>query len=315
MNGYAAIQHGGDLPGFASLLYLIPEKNAGFFVSSNVDRDELRHAADEGVHGSLLSGDQAAAADARRRPTSNSAPPSYVGRYRDNRHEEKGLAKVAAMLTEVHVVSRRERRRTDHRTAATRRRALIELDPGLFRSEDVDHRVLFTPGNATTPGRMDSEHASFRKLAVWETAPAQQLFIAAVLFVFLTTLIGAIGRGFSRVDSTTLRQPTDRTTRIARRLAFARGAAQHRRADRPRLGIDRHRPERVPVRHAAAVQGDSVSAADHDGARGRNGDRAAVRAVRSRAHRGCEGALRDRHVAAAAMVPFFWYWNLYGFNW
>ncbi len=42
VNGYAAIQHGGDLPGFASLLYLIPEKNAGFFVSMNVDRDELR---------------------------------------------------------------------------------------------------------------------------------------------------------------------------------------------------------------------------------------------------------------------------------
>ena len=67
---------------------------------------------------------------------------------------------------------------------------------------------------------MDSEHASFRKLAVWETAPVQQLFIASVLFVFVTTIVGAIR---SRLFAFDLRRahPSDRTTRIARRLAFA----------------------------------------------------------------------------------------------
>ena len=73
VNGYAAIQHGGDLPGFASLLYLIPEKNAGFFVSSNVDRDELRRLLTKVFMDRFYP-----AIDRRRRctrrPTSNSAP-------------------------------------------------------------------------------------------------------------------------------------------------------------------------------------------------------------------------------------------------
>src|SRR4030095_11272014 len=101
----------------------------------------------------------------------------YVGRERDNRHEEKGLAKVASMLSEAHV-SQGENDGELVVQGGDRATRMVELDPGLFRKEDADHRVLFTPGDPTTPGRMDSEHASFRKLAVWETAPAQQLFIA-----------------------------------------------------------------------------------------------------------------------------------------
>jgi hypothetical protein len=65
VNGYAAIQHGGDLPGFASLLYLIPEKKRGFFGSSNVDRERTAAAADEGANGSLLSRARSTTADAR----------------------------------------------------------------------------------------------------------------------------------------------------------------------------------------------------------------------------------------------------------
>ena len=182
VNGYAAIQHGGDLPGFASLLYLIPEKNAGFFVSSNVDRDELRRLLTKVFMD-------------RYYPAINPPPPMhtsadfkqraalYVGRYRDNRHEEKGLAKVAAMLSEVHVSpgeidgelivqggdQRNARGRTGPRTVSQRRR----------RPPRAVHA-----GRCDTPGRMDSEHASFRKLAIWETSPVQQLFIATVLFVF-----------------------------------------------------------------------------------------------------------------------------------
>ncbi len=312
VNGYAAIQHGGDLPGFASLLYLIPEKNAGFFVSSNVDQDELRRLLTKVFMDRFYPAIQQpppmhASTDFKQRAA------LYAGRYRDNRHEEKGLAKVAAILTEVHVVQgENDGELIMHGAAQTAR--LVELDPGLFRREDADHRVLFTPGNATTPARMDSEHASFRKLAVWETAPAQQLFIAAVLFVFATTLIGAVGRGFSRV---VLRrsEPTDRTTRIARRLAF--GAALLNIVVLIGLGwglIGTDQNEflfGMPLQFKAILCLPPITTALAAGM--------VVALLFVLFGRVLTAGAKARYliatVAAAAMVPFFWYWNLYGFNW
>jgi len=38
-NGRRAIAHGGDVPGFASLLYLLPDENLGFFVALNASVD------------------------------------------------------------------------------------------------------------------------------------------------------------------------------------------------------------------------------------------------------------------------------------
>jgi len=40
-NGRRAIMHGGDLPGFSSLLFLLPEENTGFFVSVNTSLNPI----------------------------------------------------------------------------------------------------------------------------------------------------------------------------------------------------------------------------------------------------------------------------------
>ena len=312
VNGYAAIQHGGDLPGFASLLYLIPEKNAGFFVSSNVDRDELRQLLTKVFMDRFFPAispppPMRSSADFRQRAA------LYVGRYRDNRHEEKGLAKVASMLSEVHV-SPGENDGELVVQGGDRATRVVELDPGLFRNEDADHRVLFTPGNATTPGRMDSEHASFRKLAVWETTPVQQLFIATVLFVFLTTIIGAIGRGFSRG---VLRRAdaTDRTTRIARRLAFGAAVLNIVMLIGLGWGLIGTDPNEflfgMPLQFKAILCLPPITTALAAGM--------VISLLFLLFGRVLTAGAKFRYtivtVAAAAMVPFFWYWNLYGFRW
>lgn len=312
VNGYPAIQHGGDLPGFASLLYLIPEKNAGFFVSSNVDHDELRHLLTKVFMDRFYPAikplpPMQTSADFKQRAA------SYIGRYRDNRHEKTGLAKVAAMLSEVNVVSKS----VDGEliiAGGDQARRVFELEPGLFRSDEVDHRVLFTPGDVTRPGRMDSEHASFRKLAVWETAPVQQLFIASVLFVFLTTLVGAFGRGFSRLI---LRrpQPTDRATRIARRLALATAVINIVTLvglGWGLIGIDQNEflfgmPTVFKVMLCLPPIATLLAAG------------MVIALVFLLFGQELTAGAKVRYaivtIAAAAMVPFYWYWNLYGFNW
>lgn len=42
VNGYRMLQHGGDNPGYGSLLFLIPEENIGMFLSTNVLSNRLR---------------------------------------------------------------------------------------------------------------------------------------------------------------------------------------------------------------------------------------------------------------------------------
>ena len=292
VNGYAAIQHAGDLPGFASLLYLIPEKNAGFFVSSNVDRDELRQLLTKVFMDRFYPAispppPMRSSADFRQRAA------SYVGRYRDNRHEEKGLAKVASMLSEVHV-SPGENDGELVVQGGDRVTRVVELGSGT-----VSQRRRRPPRALHAGRRRHTRAHGFRTCVVPQTRGVGDGTGAAAVH-----RVGAVRlpdddhrrnrpRLFARRSAARRRHRPHHTDRTPSRIR--RSGAQHRDADRARLGADRHRPERIPVRHAAAVQGHSVPAANHDRTRRGNGDRAVVPVVRPRADGRREIPLRDRH--------------------
>ena len=312
-NGYPAIQHGGDLPGFCSLLYLLPDKNAGFFVSMNADRDELRRLLTKVFMDRFYPA--LGPPPAAKTPSTDfkQRAARYVGRYRDNRHEEKTLAKLAVLLNEAEVAYADKDGELILRGGSEPSR-LIELEPGLFRDADVDHRVIFKPGDALIHDRMDTEHASFRKLAPWETARAQQLFIAVVLIVFLTSIAASLGRGLSHA---VLRRPdgSDRVTRIARRLALATALLNVGvlvGLGWGLIGTDQNEfTFGMPLQFKALLCLPPVTTA-----------LAACMAiallfvvfgqassVRAKLHYLIVTA------AAVSMAPFFWYWNLYGFRW
>ncbi len=188
------------------------------------------------------------------------------------------------MLTEVRRRARRERRRTDHARRPRGDARWSNSIPGCFAAKTpiiacCSRRATQPRPAGWTPSTRRSANSRCGKPRRRSSCSSPSCCSCS-----LTTLIGAIGRGLSRG---VLRRPDDQRPHHAHRAPsrVRRRAAEHRRARRPRLGTDRHRPERVPVRHAAAVQGAAVSAADHDGAGRRHGDRVAVRAVRSRADR------------------------------
>lgn len=313
VNGYPAIQHGGDLPGFCSLLYLIPQRNAGFFVSMNADRGELRSLLTKVFMDRFYPalGPPPAAmissADFRQRAT------RYVGRYRDNRHEERTLVKLEVLLNEVDVAYGEKNGELIIRGERDPTR-LVELEPGLFRDQHSDHRVIFKPGDALIRDRMDTEHASFRKLAIWETSRVQLLFIAGVLLVFASAIAASLGRGLSRA---VLRRPddSDRTTRVARRLALA--AALLNTVVLVGLGwgligIDQNEfTYGMPLQFKALLCLPPITTA-----------LAACMVIALLFvlfGRVLSGRAKLHYLivtaAAASMAPFFWYWNLYGFKW
>ncbi len=313
VNGYPAIAHGGDLPGFCSLLYLLPETNSGFFVSMNADRDELRRLLTNVFMDRFYPALRQPPAPMRASPDFRQRAAHYVGHYRDNRHEEKTLAKLTVLTSEVEVAQGdKDGELIVHWGSAPTR--LVEIGPGLFRDQDADHRVIFKPSDRSTRDRMDTEHASFSKIEPWETARIQLLFIVAVLVVFLSAIGASLGRGFSHAI---LRRPddSDRTTRIARRLALAvamLNLVMLGGLGWGLLGIDQNEfafgmplmfkallclPPLTTVLAAGMVIACLFVLFGN------------VMHVRAKLH------YLLVTIAAASMGPFYWYWNLYGFKW
>ena len=312
VNGYRALQHGGDLAGFCSLLYLIPEKNAGFFVSMNADRGKLRELLLKTFMNRFYPAlatppTQQTAADFAARAA------RYVGVYRDDRHEEKTLAKLTTLMTDASVALGPKDGELVVRGGDEAQR-LIEIDNDLFRAVDGDHRVVFKPGSPGERDRMLTEHASFRKLAWWETPRAQMAFLCVVLLLLLSQVAVSIDRTFVHHI---MRKPNDadRTTRFARGLALTTalvnlallcGLAWGL------IGTDQNEfAFGVPLRFKALLCLPPLSAALAA---------ATFVAFVVLLFRSGVGARAKFHyflvtAAAVSLVPFLWYWNLYGFRW
>jgi CubicO group peptidase (beta-lactamase class C family) len=311
VNGYPALQHGGDLPGFCSLLYLIPEKNAGFFVSMNADREKLRELLLKTFMNRFYP-------PAAKPPQMQVAPDfaaraeRYVGVYRDDRHEEKTLVKLTTLLTDVRITT--GGKDGELILQANEPQRLVEVDGDLFHAADSLHGVVFKPAAANERDRLLTEHASFRKLARWEEPRTQWLFLAVVVLLFASQIAVSIDRAFvHRV----MRKPNDadRATRIARALALVTAIV-----DLVLLiglgwglvGTDQNEfAFGMPLRFKALLCLPPVSTA-----------LAAAMLVAFvvlllRAGVGTRAKLHYFLVTAAAvsLAPFFWYWNLYGFRW
>ena len=311
VNGYRALQHGGDLPGYCSLLYLIPERNAGFFVSMNADREKLRELLLKTFMNRFYP-PIAQPLPQRTAPDFAERAARYVGVYRDDRHEETTLAKLTTLLTDIRVTTAdKDGELILHGGEPVR---LIEIDNDLFRVADTDHRLVFKPSAPGERDRLLVEHASFRKLAWWETPRAQLWFLAGVMLLLLSQVAVSIDRAFVHAI---VRKPNtaDRATRIARGLALATalvdllllgGLAWGL------IGTDQNDfAFGMPLRFKALLCLPPLSTALAA---------AMLIAFVALLVRSGVGARAKFHyflvtAAAVSLVPFYWYWNLYGFRW
>jgi hypothetical protein len=140
-NGRRILQHGGDIPGYSSLLFLIPEKGTGFFMAANVlsnslRRNLVRQFMDRFYPASrplpvLEPGDDAAARAHR-----------HAGTYRWNRYARKSVEKLAGTFSnELHV-------RSDDGFLVTQDgKRWLETSPLLYRRIDGEERMAFRMGD------------------------------------------------------------------------------------------------------------------------------------------------------------------------
>lgn len=187
-NGERALWHDGDGAGFASLLYLLPERGTGFFLVFNGSGGG---AAREEVLAALLDRffpDQ--------RPIA--PPPAFAdaarearrcaGTYAFNRYGHRGVERFVGLTNRIEV------RADSGGTLSFRGRRFAAVAPGLFQRMDGRSFVAFDPAAGRSVRRMFTGGGIARvyeRVPWYATAPAQAMLLGGCILVFLGMLVSA----------------------------------------------------------------------------------------------------------------------------
>lgn len=186
-NGHRFVEHGGNLNGFASQLFLLPDDGVGFFLSSNVDDGQLRDIVVRqfmdryfpDTSGTIL----APSASLKERAK------QFEGKYRLNRYARKSIEKLATLPAQMTVLY-------DGAGALVmiapngEIRRLYETEPGLFRWERDRRPVVFrvdASGNAT---HLLMTGAAFERLRWYERSSLHHTFLIIVVLLLLSAVVG-----------------------------------------------------------------------------------------------------------------------------
>jgi len=185
-NGERALWHDGDGAGFASLLYLLPGQQTGFFVAFNGSGGG---AAREEVLDALLDRffpderpitTPAVFADAAREAR------RCAGTYAFNRYGHRGVERFAGLANRVEV------RVDSGGTLSIRGTRFAAIAPGLFQRMDGRSFVAFDPAPGGSVLRMFTGGGIARvyeRVPWYATAPVQALLLAYCVLVFLAMLV------------------------------------------------------------------------------------------------------------------------------
>jgi CubicO group peptidase (beta-lactamase class C family) len=198
-NGLRALEHSGDLPGFHSNLFLLPEKNVGLFVALNAGSYQLPETLKTEFMNHYYP-----ASPARVTPANTQESLSrYAGSYLYTRTPCSTIGKIAAFFLQVQV------------TTATNGGLTItypelfpwgqlhatELEPLLFRPaagsanmDDVGFRAD-KQGNITF---LFQGEFAYARLRWWQAASVQLALGTVLLAVFLVVCLGLSGHYIHR---------------------------------------------------------------------------------------------------------------------
>jgi CubicO group peptidase (beta-lactamase class C family) len=137
-NGRRAIAHGGDTDTFHSLLLLLPEEQAGFFVSGNsVGGKGLRNALFAAFMDHYYPGgeEDLPLPD----PSGSAMHEKYAGTYMMNRHNYAGFERYFSLPASIDVTSSPDGTLTV--TTSTGPAQYVEVEPGVFSRADASRPV------------------------------------------------------------------------------------------------------------------------------------------------------------------------------
>jgi CubicO group peptidase (beta-lactamase class C family) len=195
-NGRRSLEHAGDLPGCASLLFLLPSEGVGFFVSYNRDDFKLRN-------------DLAQAFLDRYYPAARSSPfPAprtdfarraglFAGNYRYNAYSRTTMEKPIAAVQQIGVADAADGTLMieipDFLRDVLDPIRLVEVEPLLFRRDDGDRYAAFrmSPNGQITHLALNVLGVTvvLEKVPWYETPVVQGGLVVGFLSIFLVTCV------------------------------------------------------------------------------------------------------------------------------
>jgi CubicO group peptidase (beta-lactamase class C family) len=193
LNGLLNLEHGGDITCFHSLLMLIPERNAGFFVSYNstgssgLTRYELYQAFLDRYYPRPAMAEPAPAQDFQKRAE------RYAGTYEMNRRSYTKFDKLVALITPVKFKPTPEGNLLLVMPAGLGTKAFVEVEKDVFREAGGQEKIIFRESGA---GKADyAFYSAFPEMAFVRLkgtrVPSFHYLVAGVSVVlFLTAALG-----------------------------------------------------------------------------------------------------------------------------
>ena len=200
LNGLSILEHAGDIMCFHSLFMLIPEKNAGFFVSYNsagsggLNRYELFQAFLNRYYAGPSAPEPAPPADFQKRAG------RYVGTYEMNRRSYTKFDKLVALLTPVKIGATPEGNLLMVMPAGLGTKAFVEMERDVFREVGGQETIIFREDKGQVRYAFYSAfpEMAFVKLK-GSQIPSFHYFVAGLsVILFLSAAlgwpVGALGR-------------------------------------------------------------------------------------------------------------------------
>jgi len=191
------LQHGGDWPGFSSLLLLLPEEKTGFFISytgskSPLFRDKL---ADAFI-------DRFFPSEAPRLPLVHMDLERFTGKYRMSRYEHAGVLKISGLPQEGGIAAENGNLVMSFPFKLHDPVTLHPVGGNLFVNEEEDLKLFFHEENGHITGFSTffmvplylEKISFFDSMAFWLTGSAVSSFLllSGMLFLPLRALIRKI---------------------------------------------------------------------------------------------------------------------------
>lgn len=200
LNRLSILEHGGDITCFHSLFMLIPEKNAGFFVSYNsvgssgLARYELFQAFLNRYYPSPAVAEPAPPADFQTRAG------RYVGTYEMNRRSYTKFDKLVALLTPVKIGATPEGNLLMVMPAGLGTKAFVEMERDVFHEIGGQETIIFREDKGQVRYAFYSAfpEMAFVKLKGSQIPSFHYLVAGLSVILFLTAAlgwpVGALGR-------------------------------------------------------------------------------------------------------------------------
>ncbi len=186
LNGHGYIEHGGDLNGFASRIWMMPNDGVGIFTSCNVDDGTLRGA----IVGQFM---DRYFSDPHKQDVLPvevaSETPKYIGAYRNNRYARRSIEKLSTLMSEIRLSSDGKGNLLLASSGGDPKK-FMTMGNGVLLNVRENERAVFRIGDDGAVTHLLASGAAFERLKWYEESWLHKTFIGAALLLFVSALAG-----------------------------------------------------------------------------------------------------------------------------